>query len=157
PLPNPQEQVCNVNTVSASSQGFVTLGWYGGGLGCNNGYILGSYTVGSNGGLNFVPGSQITPAVHENAMAFDPSGTYLALAGNGIQVLKLRSNGSMSVLGAPVQVQGLNYVLWDNANHLYAVSDRLYIFNFNGQTLTQAPGSPYPIANPVSLAVVPAS
>ncbi len=155
PLPNPQEQVCNISTVSASVQGFVTLSWYGGGLGCNdNGYILGNYTVGSNGGLNFVPGSQIAPAVHENAMAFDPSGTYLAVAGNGIQVLQLHSNGTMSVLSAPVQVQGLNYVLWDSANHVFALGDSLYIFNFNGQGLTQAPGSPYSIANPVGLAVV---
>ncbi len=154
PLPNLQEQVCNITTVAASVQGFVTLGWYGGGLGCNNnGYVLGNYTVSSTGSLNFVPGSQIAPAVHENAMAFDPSGSYLAVAGDGIQILKLRSNGTMSVLSAPVEVQGLNSVLWDNANHVYALGDSLYIFNFNGQTLTQAPGSPYRISNPVSLAV----
>ena len=154
PLPNPGEQVCNITTVASSVQGFLTLGWYGGGMGCSNGYVLGNYTVSSTGSLNFVPGSQIAPAVRENAMAFDSSGSYLAVAGNGIQVLKLRSDGTMSVLGAPVQVQGLNYVLWDNANHVYALGDSLYIFNFNGQTLTQAPGSPHAIDNPASLAVV---
>ncbi len=158
PLPNPQQQVCNINTVAASAQGYVTLAWYGGGLGCNaGGYVLGNYNVASNGALNFVPGSQVTPAVRENAMAFDATGTYLAVAGNGLQILKVRADGRMSVLGAPVQVQGLNYVMWDNAGHVYAVGDGLYIFNFNGQTLTQAPGSPYTIANPVSLAVVPGS
>jgi hypothetical protein len=158
PLPNPQQQVCNINTVAASAKGYMTLAWYGGGLGCNaGGYVLGNYTVASNGALNFVQGSQVTPTVRENAMAFDTTGTYLAIAGNGIEILQVRANGSMSVLGAPVQVQGLNYVMWDNANHVYAVGDSLYIFNFNGQTLTQAPGSPHAIANPVSLAVVPGS
>ena len=69
----------------------------------------------------------------------------------------MRANGTTRVLSAPVQVQGLNYVMWDNTGHVYAVGDGLYVFNFNGQTLTQAPGSPYTIANPVSLAVVPGS
>jgi len=158
PLPNPQQQVCNISTVAASTQGYITLAWYGGGLGCNaGGYVLGNYTVASNGALNFVPGSQVTPVVRENAMAFDATGAYLAIAGNGIQILQVRADGRTTVLSAPVQVQGLNYVMWDGAGHVYAVGDGLYIFNFNGHTLTQAPGSPYVIANPVSLAVVPGS
>jgi hypothetical protein len=64
PLSNLQLQVCNINTVAASTQGYVTLAWYGGGPGCNaGGYILGNYTVRSDGGLSLVPGSGVTPQV----------------------------------------------------------------------------------------------
>ena len=159
PLSNLQLQVCNINTVAASAQGYVTLAWYGGGPGCNaGGYILGNYTVGSDGGLSLVPGSGVTPQVQENALAFDPSGTYLAVAGNGIQILKLRPHGTMTAIGNPVQATGLQNVLWDNSNHVYALTEgSLYIFNFDGQALTPAPGSPHPVPNATSFAVVPGS
>ena len=32
PLGNLQQQVCNINTVAASAQGYITLAWYGGSL-----------------------------------------------------------------------------------------------------------------------------
>ena len=181
PLNNGQ-QVCNINTVAASLQNYVTLAWYGGGPGCNaGGYVLGDYTVAQNGALQLVPDSGVTPQVYENAMAFDATGTYLAIAGaagpnpnntGGVEVLKLQSDGILAAVGRPLLLSGapqFQYVGWDNAGHIYAVTEDcyqgcgnpdvygLYIFNFDGQNLTLAPGSPYPIANTVSLAIVPQS
>ena len=181
-LPDQELEVCNINTVAASAQGYVTLAWTGSGPGCNDsGYELGNYTVASNGALDLVPGMGVTPQVFENAMAYDPTGVYLALGGtagqyphyvSALQVYKLQSDGTLAAVGNPVELPNapaLGAVQWDNSGHIYAVSQPcydgcngtqasgLYIFNFDGQNLTQAPGSPHPIANAGGLAVVPAS
>lgn len=178
-LQNPGLQVCNIDTVAASALGYVTLGWYGGGPGCNaGGYALANYTVAANGALNLVPDSGVTPEVYENAMAFDPTGSYLAVAGAfgqpsgsaaGIQIYKLQTNGTFVAVGAPLELstaEPFQYAQWDSAGHIYALTQNcyqgcgtqttgLFIFNFDGQNVTQAPGSPYVIANTSSLAVVP--
>ncbi len=111
-------------------------------------------------------------------MAFDPSGTYLAIAGitnyndppvkAGIQVYKLQSDGTLMAVGSPVEVpsiSGLDSVAWDNSNHVYAIGDSsyerctghcgLYIFNSNDGVLTPAPGSPHPVNGIGDMAVLP--
>ena len=167
PLPDLQEQVCMTTDFASSAQGYVAMVWYGGGQGCNPGYILANYTVASNGLLQQVPNSAFTPQVYETAMAFDPTGTYLAIAGNGVQVIQLQSNGTLAAVGNALQLPGLpgfQKVLWDGAGHVYALTDDcyqrcgpnygLYIFNFDGHSLTLAPGSPHTVYNSMSLAVL---
>jgi len=168
PLPDPAEQVCMMTDFASSEQGYVIAAWYGGGPGCNPGYIIANYTVASNGLLQQVPDSAFTPQVYETAMAFDPTGSYLAIAGNGVQIYKLQSNGTLSAVGNTSQVPGapgFQKVLWDGAGHVYALTQDcyqrcgpnygLYIFNFDGQALTAAPGSPHAVYNATSLAVIP--
>ncbi len=171
PLPDWQEQVCQVYTVASSAQGYVTLVW-GGSIGCTGGYILGNYTVASNGLLQLVPGSGFVPQVGANTMAYDATGTYLAVAGNGIQIYRLQTDGTATPATGAIQVPGspgYEQVLWDNAGHVYALTQDcfslgdcepnhgLYIFNFDGQSLTLAPGSPHFFARGISLAVLPTS
>ena len=166
-----QDEVCTVYTTAASVQGYVALVWSGGGYWCSNsGYLLATYTVGADGNLELVPQSGFTPQIPVAAMAFDPTGNYLAFAGNGIEIYKLEANGTLTpivqFIGSAL-ANNLGPVLWDNANHIYALggfcthegcnNQLLYIFNFDGKNLTLAPGSPYPLHHAVSLAVLPAS
>ncbi|MGC2822079.1 MAG: hypothetical protein WA198_20460, partial [Candidatus Sulfotelmatobacter sp.] len=49
-------------------------------------------------------------------------------------------------------------VFWDNNNHLYALaapSNELLVFTVTPTSYSRAPGSPYAIANPGGLAVLP--
>lgn len=178
---NVQNQVCIVNDVASSGQGYVTLSWFGSEYWCSNsGLLLATYTVGSGGTLQMVAGSPIQPQVQENGMAFDPTGTYLAIAGApasyppntaAIQIFKLQADGTMTPVGAALDLPNtvaFQYVRWDNAGHVYALTQAcyqgcsndvsgLFISNFNGQSLMAAPGSPYAISNVTGLAVVPQS
>ncbi len=177
-----ENEVCYPGDVASSSTGYVAMVWWGDQYWCdqyNTGYVMGTYTVGANGFLELVPDTGFTPLVQELSMAFDPTGQYLAVAGctrqcagrAALQIYKLQANGALIPVG-PMQVVTFTYqfinVQWDTANHLYVVGEAvccrqnlsispLYIYNFDGQNLTSAPGSPHPFANAVGLAVAPAS
>jgi hypothetical protein len=155
--------------VAPSARGYAVVAWNGG-FCCGGPTGIASYVQQNNGTLIQIPGSEIeTP---ENAMAFDPSGQYLAVALNGgIQVYQLQSNGRLTAIG-PVQEVAIPFsnLNWDNANHLYAITQAssqlcqngnsscgLYIFNARAGALTLAPGSPHTISQPGSLAVLPGS
>ena len=57
----------------------------------------------------------------------------------------------------------INQILWDNNDHLYALSnngDKLYVYTVTPTAIAEAPGSPYTIASPNrrnALIVVPIS
>lgn len=146
--------------VATSSLGFVAVAWNGGYC-CGGPTGIATYALQSNGTLTQVPMSQVDAP--ENAMAFDPSGQYLAVAVNGaVQTYQLQSNGRLTPI-ASLQVPGTLFsnLLWDNANHLYAIDGQssqqgLYVFNSNAGALSMAPGSPVVISQPSSLAVLPA-
>lgn len=148
--------VCSQD-VATSAKGYVVVAWNGQYC-CGGPTGFASYAVQTNGTLNQIPGSAIITS--ENAMAFDPTGEYLAVAaGTGIRVYQLQSSGVLTPVGS-VQRPSVSFsnLAWDKSNHLYATSSSaLYIFNSNAGALTLAPGSPLAISQPGSLAVVPAS
>jgi 6-phosphogluconolactonase (cycloisomerase 2 family) len=120
---------------------------------------LGSFTLNSDGTLTLLPSTVITtPFDGERNMAFDPTGQYLAVSGGaGIQMYSLQAGGTLAPIGSVVD-SGVpfNVVKWDNSNHLYAISGAaLYVFSSNAGVLTQAPGSPMPVTEAGSLAVLP--
>jgi hypothetical protein len=143
--------------VATSAKGYVVVAWNGQYC-CGGPTGFANYAVQTNGTLNQVPGSTII--TNENAMAFDPTGKYLAVAtGAGIQVYQLQSSGVLTPVGS-VQQPSVSFsnLAWDKSNHLYATSSSaLYIFNSSSGVLTQAPGSPLAINQAGDLAVVPAS
>lgn len=120
---------------------------------------LGSYTLNSDGTLALIPSTVInTPFTAERSMAFDPTGQYLAVSGDsGIQVYSLQSGGTLTPIGSVVDSGvAFNAVQWDSSNHLYAISGAaLYTFTSNAGVLTLAPGSPIPVTDAGSLAVLP--
>jgi 6-phosphogluconolactonase (cycloisomerase 2 family) len=144
---------------AASAGNFLAVVFYD--LSQQNGtYYLATYTINSDGTLALVANSEIaTPFTGETAMSFDPSGQYLAVAGGaGIQVYQISAAGLLTAVG-DVQQPSLAFLAlrWDGAGHLYAVtSEGLYIFSSNNGQLT-LDGSPYPVTNAGSLAVVPLS
>ncbi len=171
--------VCLPGDMASSVRtGYVAVAWWSG-IYCSGGYAyeLATYTEGLGGSLNLVPGTLLKPQVVENSMAFDPTGRYLAVAGctgvnyctgnAALQVYKLQSNGSLTPVGDMQNVtatSSFTSVQWDTAGHVYASgccsgngpdTSNLYIYTFDGQNLTLAPGSPHPFANLVSIAVTP--
>lgn len=120
---------------------------------------LGAYKINGDGSLSFVQSSTIAnllPSV--NAMKFDPSGQFLAVAGNGgIQMYQLSAGGTFMPVGG-MQAAGPNYlsVQWDNDNHVYASSaSGLDVFTSTQGVLTPAPGSPHSAGAGASLTVLP--
>jgi len=155
--------------IATSSLGYVAVAWNGGYC-CGGPTGFANYALQSNGELNQVSGSEVI--ANENAMAFDPTGRYLAVAlGAGIQMYQLQASGILTPVGS-VQQSSIPFsnLLWDSSNHLYATTNPnsqlcqsgnsacgLYIFNSSAGALTLAPGSPYAISQAGNLAVVPAS
>jgi hypothetical protein len=120
---------------------------------------LGSFTLNSDGTLTLLPSTVInTPFTGERSLAFDQTGQYLAVSGGaGIQMYSLQSGGMLAPIGSVVDGGvPFNMLKWDNSNHLYAISDSaLYVFNSSSGVLAQAPGSPLPVTDAGSLAVLP--
>jgi hypothetical protein len=101
-------------------------------------------------------------------MSFDPSGSYLAVGCNGIQIYALSTQGLLTPIGSVQQpTVPFGSLAWDSANHLYGIPQPgwqvcqsngsacgLYIFNSNAGMLTLAPGSPHKLSQPGSLAVL---
>ena len=179
----PNDQVCLPGDMAVSMPtGYIPMIWTAGPYcGQDGAYSLATYTVNADGSLALVNNSAFTPQVQEVNLSFDPTGNYLAVAGYigndgpqqaAMQIYKLESDGSLSPVGnmlvnsAASQFQSAT---WDSAGHLYLVSydcqagcqssfvNSVYIYNFDGQNLTAAPGSPHRMINVVGLASVPAS
>ena len=171
---------CQPVLMSSSSLGYLAVVWNGSAYSCdsNQGNLLASYKVDPDGNPILVAGSTVAVQVSELDVAFDPSGSYLALAGyvgnkseGAIQVFRLQSDGKPVALGNPILLSGVTNVTsvrWDNVGHLYAIavgqgqqscagSDSkcgLYIFNVTTEGLTTAPGSPHMVTYPSNVAVL---
>lgn len=103
---------------------------------------------------NNTPATQV---VSVRWMNMAPSGKVLAVAGEkGLQLFNFNPSGQVTPRTGLLTTAPIDMVRWDNANHLYAISNadsRLFIFNYTSSGVTEAPGSPYTIAHPVSLLV----
>jgi 6-phosphogluconolactonase (cycloisomerase 2 family) len=146
--------------LAVSAKGYVALVWLPDAMGSsvpsNQPYVM-TYTMNSDGTLTVVSNSQTAiastssvgaaNAYHTIALNFDPSGSVLAVAGNGgVQTYSLNGNGMLTPAGA-AQNAGVSFqsVAWDNANHVFAASSsELYVYNSASGVLTPAAGSPNP-------------
>ncbi|HUN90392.1 MAG TPA: hypothetical protein VMU28_16440 [Terriglobales bacterium] len=126
--------------------------------------MIGTYALNNDGTLTPISGSQVTTASNSGAnggnapvaINFDPTGTYLAAAGNGgIQTFTLGSTGLLSPVSSPIDAAtNFQNVAWDKSNHVFATTtNQLYVWNFAKGTLTPATGSPY--GGGTGLAVLP--
>jgi hypothetical protein len=118
---------------------------------------IGIYQINASGTLTPVSYlANATTFTTITALNFDPTGTYLAVAGqNGIETFNLNSNGTLSHIGSAVEPT-ISFIdaRWDNNGYLYAISNAaLYVFTSNSGVLSLA-GTPYPIPA-TSLAVLP--
>ena len=141
------------DALAVSARGYLAGVWKVNGMGSsvpgNETYLM-THAINSDGTLTAISDSQVQTAstsAHAVAANFDPTGTFLAVAGDGgIQTYSLNGNGTLTAMGSP-QAAGANFqsVAWDKANHVFAAtSDQLYVFTANNGALTPVPGSPYP-------------
>lgn len=133
-------------------------------------YQLASYTVDSAGQLSTTSTYQNMPSTEAggakgstssfvNGFWMAPSGKLLAVAGtSGLQVFHFNGADPITKYTGLLTTDEVNQVFWDNANHLYAIgatAGKLWVFTVTPTSVKQAPGSPYSIASPLDMVVLP--
>jgi hypothetical protein len=134
-------------------------------------YQIASYTVNTtNGNLttaNTYKNMPSTSVAGVNSMKYSgvytlemsPSGKLLAVGGStGLQIFHFNGASPVTVGTGRLTTDEINQVAWDNSNHLYAIAPfagKLFVFTVTSTSVVQAPGSPYNITQPQTLAVQP--
>src|ERR1700722_13109837 len=123
---------------------------------------LGVYTADSSGNLATTSTYENMPKVAAgslNAMVASPSGKLLAVAGSkGLQIFHFNGANPLTHYTYLLATDGIDHILWDNDNHLLAISQsagKLYVFTVTPVSFGQAPGSPHAITSPGYIAVLP--
>lgn len=121
------------------------------------------YTADANGSLSTNSTTDDMPRVavgNVSDLQMSPAGNYLAVAGTGVQVFIFNGADPVTQLTGLLTKTPIDQIAWDNANHLYAISNsagQLFVFTVNSVGASEAPGSPYTITAPVNIAVLPGS
>lgn len=122
------------------------------------------YTAASNGGLTTVSTAANMPATKVgtvNDLKMSPSGTMLAVAGStGLQVFDFNGTNPVSSGTGLLTSDSIDQCFWDSSGHLYALSrtaGKLHVFTVTSSGAVEVQGSPYAVAQPQNLAVLPAS
>ena len=121
---------------------------------------LASFTVDSQG----YPASTNTyknmplPDFFPIVLNMSPDGTLLAVGGyGGLQVFHFNGGAPITRYSNVLTSAQINWVRWDKAHHLYALSTNgmLYVYTITPTSIAAAPGSPYTVNGPAGLFVVP--
>jgi hypothetical protein len=124
---------------------------------------LAVYTVDSSGNLATSSTAANMPPILTgsiNDMQSSADGNYLAVAGTGLQIFQFHGGDPITQFTGLITNEQVDQILWDNSNHLYAISNstgKLFVFAVTAGGATSAAGSPYTVTAPVSLALVPVS
>ncbi len=125
-------------------------------------YQLAIYTADSSGNLTTASTYSNMPSISAGfvrAIAMSPSGELLAVAGtSGLQVFHFDGANPITPYTGLLASDEVDQVFWDNNNHLFAIGQatgKLFVFTVTPTTNSQAPGSPYTIASPTSVFVLP--
>jgi hypothetical protein len=89
-------------------------------------------------------------------MQMSPAGSYLAVAGTGVQVFNFNGINPVTQLTGLLTNTPIDQIAWDNHNHLYAISKsagQLFVFTITSAGASPAPGSPYSVTSPVNIAI----
>jgi len=123
---------------------------------------LATYTVGASGNLTTNSTYQNMPSVLVGTVSdywMSPSGKYLAVGGSsGFQIFHFNGANPITKFTGLLTSSPINQILWDNANHVYALSQqagKLFVYTVTSTGVTQAPGSPHAIKGPQNLIVLP--
>ena len=94
-----------------------------------------------------------------NDIRVSPSGSFVAVSGPmGLQVFQLHGANPVTQKTQLLVTNEIDQIRWDTGDHLYAISNpagQLFVFTVTQNGVSQAPGSPYTVAQPNSLAVWP--
>jgi hypothetical protein len=132
---------------------------------------LASYTADSAGNLTSTNTwkKMPTPYVYPGVLSISPSGKLLAIAGNGgcladcswpqgLEIFHFNGADPITPYAKQLTAAKIDQIQWDDNNHLYALSNstnQLFVYTITPTTISEVAGSPYKIANPDALAVVP--
>src|SRR4029077_7896510 len=125
-------------------------------------YQLATYTVDNSGNLRTTSTHANMPKVLVGSVmdySMSPSGKFLAVGGtSGLQVFRFNGANPITKYTGLLTTNQVDQMVWDNANRLYAISERygkLYVCTVTSTSVAQAPGSPHRITNPQSIIVLP--
>jgi len=94
-----------------------------------------------------------------SAYWMSPSGKYLAVGGtSGLQIFHFNGANPITKFTGLLTSSPINQIFWDNANHVYAISQKagkLFVYTVTSTGVTQGPGSPHAIKSPQNLVVLP--
>ena len=123
---------------------------------------LATYTADASGNLTVssISGNMPRTGVgFVNNLSMSPSGKILAVAGqSGLQIFHFNGNSPITAYTGLLTSNDIEQCFWDNANHLYAISQntgKLYVFTVTPTGFSQATGSPYSIHAPANIIVQP--
>lgn len=126
---------------------------------------LATYTADGSGNLTTKSTFSNMPTAWVKSVtdiSMSPSGKLLAVAGTGgLQVFHFNGRNPITHytgLLTKAAVANVDQMFWDNDDHLYAISQsagKLFVFTITPTSVKRAPGSPYPIANPQNIIVLP--
>ena len=123
---------------------------------------LATYTADASGNLTTTSTFSNMPQVlvgSVNNYWMSPNGKLLAVSGtSGLQIFHFNGANPITRFTKLLTTSPVNQVLWDKANHLYAISysaSKLWVFTVTATGVTQAPGSPHSISSPQNLIVLP--
>jgi hypothetical protein len=123
---------------------------------------LATYTADGSGNLGTASTLQNMPQTSVGTVTdlkMAPLGTLLAVAGtSGLQVFHFNGASPITAGTGLLTTDEIDQMFWDNAQHLYAISQsagKLYVFTVTTLGASQAAGSPYTIAHPQNIAVQP--
>jgi hypothetical protein len=124
--------------------------------------VLATYTASSNGDLTTKSTYQNMPVVPDfyivAAISISPSGEYLALAGDGVQIYRFDGSSPITHLAAALPEKYFDQVAWDDKDNVYAHDAQngyVRVYNVTSTKMKEAPGSPYSIPESTALVVVP--
>jgi len=123
------------------------------------GVVLAVYTVDSSGHLT--TSSTVANMPHTavgELIVISPSGKFLALGGLGLEVFHFNGADPITPFTGLLTNDVVDQMAWDNNNNLYAIShssNKLSAFTVIDMSVTQAPGSPYTMTNPIAIVVLP--
>jgi hypothetical protein len=124
--------------------------------------VIATYTADAHGNLT-TTSTYKNMAVSETgggAMRMSPSGKLLAVGGSGLQIFHFNGGNPITKYKLLLSGDGVGQILWDNDNHMYALGNdakggKLWVYTVTPTSVTEAPGSPYSIANEGGMYVQP--
>ena len=124
---------------------------------------LATYTADEYGNLTTKSTHFNMPAMevdtYINDINMSPSGKLLAVGtAAGLQVFHFHGANPITHYTGLLTTDEIDQFFWDNDNHLYAISrtsGNLFVFKITPTSVSQAPGSPYTITNPINIIVLP--
>ncbi len=123
---------------------------------------LASYTVDASGNVTTESTVENMPSIGVGSVTdyrMSPSGKYLAVGGvSGLQIFRFHGANPITKFTGLLTASPITQLYWDNANHLYAISQtagKLYVYSVSSTQVTRAPGSPHIITVPQNMIVIP--